>query len=69
MDTVEHGLSLVELLVSMLLGVFLSAVMVSAYLGAKRSYFHEEQVARMQEIGRYALRLLFQGAGNGGFLW
>jgi type IV pilus assembly protein PilW len=67
MDTVEHGLSLVELLVSMLLGVFLSAVMVSAYLGAKRSYFHEEQVARMQENGRYALRLLSRELGMAGF--
>jgi len=67
MGSVEHGLSLVELLVSMLLGVFLSAVMVSAYLGAKRSYFYEEQISRMQENGRYALRLLTRELGMAGF--
>lgn len=63
----EHGLSLVELLVALLLGVFLSAVMVTAYLGAKRSHFHDEQAARIQENGRYALRLLSRELGMAGF--
>lgn len=65
--SVEQGLSLVELLVAMLLGVFLSAIMVSAYLGAKRSFFQAEQVARMQENGRYATRLLSRELGMAGF--
>lgn len=62
-----HGLSLVELLVSMLLGLILSAGIVSAYLGAKRNYFYEEQMARMQENGRYALRLLSRELIMAGF--
>lgn len=62
-----RGLSLVELLVSLLLGLLLSAGMVSAYLGAKRNSFYEEQAARMQENGRYAMRLLSRELAMAGF--
>lgn len=61
------GLSLVELLVSLALGVLLSAAMISAYLGAKRDYYYEEQMARMQENGRYAMRLLSRELTMAGF--
>lgn len=62
-----RGLSLVELLVSLSLGLLLSAGVVSAYLGAKRNSFYEEQLARMQENGRYALRLLSRDMAMSGF--
>jgi Tfp pilus assembly protein PilV len=62
-----RGLSLVELLVSLLLGLLLSAGMVSAYVGAKRNSFYEEQAARMQENGRYAMRLLSRELAMAGF--
>jgi type IV pilus assembly protein PilW len=61
------GLTLVELLVSMLLGLLLIAGMVSAYLGASRHYAYEEQLARMQENGRYAMRLLSREFSMAGF--
>ncbi len=62
-----RGFSLVELLVSMLLGLLLSAGVISAYLGAKRNYLHEEQMARMQENARYAMRLLSRDLAMAGF--
>jgi Tfp pilus assembly protein PilV len=61
------GLTLVELLVSMLLGLLLVAGMVSAYLSASRHYAYEEQMARMQENGRYAMRLLSREFAMAGF--
>lgn len=61
------GLTLVEVLVSLLLGLLLSAGMVSAYLTAKRNYYHEEQMARMQENGRYAMRLVSRELVMAGF--
>lgn len=61
------GLSLVELMVCLVLGVLFSAAVVSAYLGAKRTYFYDEQMARMQENGRYALRLLSRELALAGF--
>ncbi|CAA0097236.1 Uncharacterised protein [Halioglobus japonicus] len=62
-----HGLTLVELLVALLLGLLLSAGMVSAYLVAKRNYYYEEEMARMQENGRYAMRLLSREFAMAGF--
>lgn len=62
-----QGLSLVELLVAMLLGVILSGGMVIAYLGAKQNSFYESQTARMQENGRYAMRLLSRELFMAGF--
>jgi type IV pilus assembly protein PilW len=61
------GVTLVELLVSMLLGLLLVAGMVSAYLSASRQYAYEEQMARMQENGRYAMRLLSREFAMAGF--
>lgn len=63
----ERGVSLIELLISIGLGVTLSAVMVSLYLGSKRGAFHDEQMARMQENARYALRLMSGELAMAGF--
>ena len=48
----SRGLSLVELLVALVLGVILAATMVSAYTASRRHFFYQEQVARLQENGR-----------------
>ena len=64
---ISRGLTLVELLVSLLLGLLLSAGMVSAYLVAKSNYYYEEEMARMQENGRYAMRILSRELAMAGF--
>ncbi|MFT4519622.1 MAG: type IV pilus assembly protein PilW [Halioglobus sp.] len=61
------GLSLVELLVSLFLGVLLSSAMVATYLSSKQGYLYDEQMARMQENGRYATRLLTRELSMAGF--
>ena len=63
----QRGLTLVELLVAMALGVILSGGVVAAYLGSKRHYVYEDQVARVQENGRYALQLLRRELAMAGF--
>jgi len=63
----SRGLSLVELLIAMLLGLFLTSGIVSVYLGSKRNYSYEEQAARIQENGRYAMRLLQRELTMAGF--
>lgn len=62
-----RGLTLIELLVAMLLGALLSSGVVAAYLGAKRQYHFDDQMARLQENGRFALRLLGRELSMGGF--
>ena len=62
-----RGLSLVELLVSTALGLLLTAGMAALYLEYKRHYFYDEQLARLQENGRYATRLLSRELAMAGF--
>lgn len=62
-----RGLSLIELLVSLVLGIILSGGIVSTYMSAKRNALYEEQMARMQESGRYAMRLLSRELKMAGF--
>ncbi len=62
-----QGFSVVELMVSMALGIMLSAVFVTTYLSAKRNALYDEQLARMQESGRYAMRLLSRELTMAGF--
>ena len=61
------GLSLVELLISIVLGLVLSSGMVAAYLESKRHYVYDEQAARLQENGRYAMTLLKREFAMAGF--
>lgn len=56
--TSQQGLTLVELMISLLLGIILSAGIVGVYLDSKRNYAAEEEMARMQENGRFSLNLL-----------
>jgi len=63
----DRGFSLVELLVAMLLGIILSCAMVVAFIGARQNALYEEQLARIQENGRFALRLLSRELGMAGF--
>lgn len=65
--TRELGLTLIELLVTLALGVLLSAAMVATYADSRRHQFYAEQVARLQENGRHALRLVTQDLEMAGF--
>ncbi len=63
-----RGLSLVELLVALLLGVVLSFAAMQFYLQSRRNALYDEELARLQENGRYALRLLVHELGMAGYL-
>lgn len=51
----QRGLSLVEILVGLALGMLISAGFISMFVVSKRSYNSSEATARIQENGRYAL--------------
>lgn len=53
-----NGFSLVELMVSIALGMIITAVVGQTYLGAKRSFRTQDSTQRLQENSRYALHLL-----------
>lgn len=54
----ERGLTLVELMISMTIGLVVLALTSYAYLANKRSWTFNEQEARLQDRGRYILNLL-----------
>lgn len=52
------GLSLIELMIAIALGLLLVAVVVQIYIGSKATYNKQEDLSRLQENGRVALEVL-----------
>lgn len=63
----QRGLSLVELLVAMTLGLLLLAGVIQVVLASKRSYQSGVALAELQENGRFALEALAQHLRSAGF--
>lgn len=64
----QSGLSLVELLISMMLGLIMLSAIGYIYTGSRQSYVQQDNLARMQENGRFALELLGQEIRMAGYL-
>ncbi len=64
----QPGFSLVELLVAVLLGLFMSAGIINVYLESKRNYSYEDEQARLQENGRFALHFVKSELQHVGFV-
>lgn len=62
-----QGLTLVELLVAAALAALLSLAMATSYADSRRHHVYQEEVARMQENGQHALRLLTRDLALAGF--
>lgn len=63
----QGGFSLVELMVALLLGLLLMSGVIAVYLESKRGFVQDEAIARVQENGRFALRLLSREITMAGF--
>lgn len=61
------GLSLIELMVAIALGLILVAVVVQIYVGTKATYNKQEDLSRLQENGRIALDVIGRTARIVGF--
>ena len=59
--------SLVELMVALAIGVSLSFGAMTLFLYSKRSQLQDQQLARLQENGRYALRYIAHELAMAGF--
>ncbi len=51
-------MTIIEVMVAILIGLFLSGAVVAAFVTTGRHYAQDEQVGRMQESARFALRFL-----------
>jgi len=63
----QSGVSLVELLVGMVLGIMLIVGAVAVYLASKRSYVEVEQVAALTENARFVQKLMNDSLRHAGF--
>jgi type IV pilus assembly protein PilW len=63
----QQGLSLIELMIGMTLGLFLLLAIVVYLVSAKTSYVNEEELGRVQENARFAMELLSQDIRNVGY--
>ncbi len=63
----ERGFSIVELMIAMLLGLFVSSVVISIFVSTNRSFAQDQELARMQENARYAMRVLASDLSMVGF--
>jgi type IV pilus assembly protein PilW len=54
----QRGLSLVELMIALTIGLVISGSVLTVYINTSRNFALDERYARMQENARYALRVL-----------
>lgn len=64
----QHGLSIVELMISIVLGLLLMAIIAQIYLGSKQTYRGNENASRLQENGRFILHRMGQDIRMAGYL-
>ena len=63
----QTGLSLIELMIAVTLGIVVIAGVATAFLGSKQSYRVNENLARMQESARYAYDILSKDIRMAGY--
>jgi prepilin-type N-terminal cleavage/methylation domain-containing protein len=64
----QQGLSLVELMVALVLGLLLMTGIIQVFLSSKQTYATNEAMARMQENGRFALEFMSRSARLAGYI-
>jgi type IV pilus assembly protein PilW len=63
----QRGISMIELMVGMLLGILLIGGAISIYLASKRSYVEVEQVSALAENARFAEQIMADSLRHVGF--
>lgn len=63
----QCGLSLVEIMVAMVLGLILIGGVMQVFLGSKNTYRANEALSRLQEDGRFGLELLTRDVRMSGY--
>jgi type IV pilus assembly protein PilW len=65
--TNQLGVSLIELMIAMLIGLLLLGGLIQIYLSGKQSYNAQEQLARIQEGGRFGMDLITRDLRRSGY--
>lgn len=62
------GFSLIELMIAMVLGIILTAGVVTLFVHSRQSFSQDENVARMQDEGRFALQEIARDVQMAGYV-
>lgn len=54
----QVGFGILELMIGLVLGLMLTGIVLSVFISTQRNYTQDDQIGRMQEDARYALRVL-----------
>ena len=65
--TRQRGLTLIELMVAILLGLFLIAGTISIFISNKQSYTAQNDMGRIQETGRFAMDMVVRDVRMAGY--
>lgn len=63
----QRGVSLIELMITIVVALLLLGGLIQVYLSNKQSYNAQEQLARMQESGRFAMDLITTDLRRSGY--
>ena len=63
----QHGVTLVELMIALAIGLLVTVAMLKVYVDASRMYRFNEGLARVQENGRFGLEFIRRDARVAGF--
>ena len=64
----EGGFTLLELMIALSLGLLVAAAIGSIYIGSNQTYRVQEDSARIQETGRYALEVIGRSLRQAGYI-
>jgi type IV pilus assembly protein PilW len=64
----SRGLSLVELMIAMLIGLLLTAAVIQIFISSKNTFRMQESMARLQENGRFAVSYLASDIRMAGYM-
>lgn len=62
-----RGMTLVELMIGLAIGLFMTAVMGTIYVGSKTTFQSQESISRIQENGRFAIDMIGTDLRMSGF--
>ncbi len=63
----QRGMSLIELMIALLIGLLLSAAIITIYLSNKKTFWDTEAAASLQENSRFAMKLITHDLRLAGF--
>ncbi|NOS87694.1 MAG: hypothetical protein HOP34_03995, partial [Methylococcaceae bacterium] len=65
--TTQNGLTMVEFLIAMMLGVFLTGGLIQLFADSRKTYQVQEGLSRVQENGRFALDFIARDIRMSGY--